>query len=144
MITNIFLGLILGIVITSFVILNNKINNKIYNLHILLNKIIDTELTTNINITEILKLSNALVERFNKRILVDNEYFEIINSSINDKFRALNYNDDYIKEKLNTIDSDNRVLINNEHIKTRNEIKKQAKISSKINSKTKTNKSPIK
>lgn len=139
MLTNILLGLILGIVITSFVILNNKINNKIYNLYRLLNKIIDTELTTNINITETLKLFKTFVDKFDKRILVDNEYFEILNSSINDKFIALNHNDDCIKERLNTIDSDNTTLIIDEHIKTRNEIKKQAKISSKIKSQSKTN-----
>lgn len=135
MITNIFLGLILVIIITSFVILNNKINN----LYKLLNKITDIELTTNTNIIEILKLFKTFMDKFNKRVLVDNEHFEILNSSIDDKFRALNYNDDYIKEKLNTIDSDTQNLIIAEHRCTRNEIKKKAKISSKIKSQSKTN-----
>lgn len=137
MLTNIFLGLILGVIIGVFLILNSKINN----LYKLLNKITDIELTTNTNITETLKLFNHLIDRFNKRILVDNEHFDILYSSIGDKFKALNYNDDYIKDKLNTIDTDNTTLIIGEHIKTRNEIKKLAKISSKIKSNPKTNKS---
>ena len=72
-------------------------------------------------------------------MLVNNEHFEIINLSINDKFKALNYNDDYIKERLNTLDTDTQNLIIAEHRCTRNEIKKQAKISSKIKSQSKTN-----
>ena len=128
--------LILSIVITSFVILNNKINN----LYKLLNKLTDIDLTTNTNITEILKLFNALVERFNKRILVDNEHFEIIKDLI-EKNKVEIYNN---QQLLYNIPVKLETFIAEENNSIRNEIKKQAKISSKINSKTKTNKSPIK
>lgn len=135
MLTNILLGLILGIVITSFIILNNKINRIKFNTKFII------DVLTRIN--QFVEGNNIVVnniqDKFNKQTLVNNEHFEIINLSINDKFKALNYNDDYIKEKLNNIDTDNTTLIINEHIKTRNEIKKQAKISSKIKSQSKTN-----
>ena len=133
MLTNILLGLILGIVITSFIILNNKI----INLYKLLNKITDIDLTTNTNITEMLKLFSNLVERFNKRILVDNEHFEIIKNLLNNRFKDLDNSTDSIYDRLNTIDSDTQNLIIAEHRCTRNEIKKKAKISSKIKSQSK-------
>ena len=135
MITNIFLGLILGIVITSFGILNNKI----INLYKLLNKITDIELTTNSNITETLQLFKILLEKFNKQILVDNEHFEIIKSLINDKFKDLNDAASSIYSRLNVLDTDTQNHIIAEHKQTRNEIKKKAKISSKIKSQSKTN-----
>lgn len=133
----IILGAILGAVIGVFLILNNKINNllKYYSTNL------DISNKESDNIEYITRILDKLLDRFNKRILVDNEHFEIINSSINDKFRALNYNDDCIKERLNTIDSDTQNLIIAEHRCTRNEIKKKAKISSKIKSNSKTNKS---
>ena len=133
MITNILLGLILGIVITSFIILNNKI----INLYKLLSKLTDIELTTNNNITEILKLFSNLVDRFNKRILVDNEHFEIIKDLI-EKNKVEIYNN---QQLLYNIPVGLETFIIEENNTIRNEIKKQAKISSKINSKTKTNKS---
>ena len=133
MITNILLGLILGIVITSFIILNNKI----INLYKLLSKLTDIELTTNNNITEILKLFSNLVDRFNKRILVDNEHFEIIKDLI-EKNKVEIYNN---QQLLYNIPVRLETFIAEENNSIRNEIKKQAKISSKINSKTKTNKS---
>ena len=133
MITNIFLGLILGIIITSFIILNNKI----INLYKLLSKLTDIELTTNNNITEILKLFSNLVDRFNKRILVDNEHFEIIKDLI-EKNKVEIYNN---QQLLYNIPVKFETFIAEENNTIRNEIKKQAKISSKINSKTKTNKS---
>ena len=82
-----------------------------------------------------------LLDRFNKRILINEEYFNIIKDIINSRFKDLDNATDTIYNRLNTIDSDNQNLIIAEHRCTRNEIKKQAKISSKINSKTKTNKS---
>lgn len=133
----IVLGLILGTITGVFLILNSKINN----LYKLLSKLTDIELTTNKNITETLQLFSNLVDRFNKRILVDNEHFEILNSLINDKFRVLDYNYDCIKERLDIHNTDTQNLIITENRQTRNEIKKKTKISSKINSKTKTNKS---
>lgn len=135
MLTNILLGLILGIVITSFIILNNKINKIKFNTKFII------DILTRIN--QFVEGNNIVVnniqDKFNKQVLVNNEHFEIINSSINDKFKALNYNDDYIKERLNTFDTDTQNLIIAEHRCTRNEIKKQAKISSKIKSQSKTN-----
>ena len=129
----IVLGLILGIVITSFIILNSKINN----LYKLLNKITDIELTTNKNITETLQLFSNLVDRFNKRILVDNEHFEIIKDLI-EKNKIEIYNNQQI---LYDLPVRVETFIAEENNTILNEIKKKTKISSKINSKTKTNKS---
>lgn len=133
MITNILLGLILGIVITSFIILNNKI----INLYKLLSKLTDIELTTNNNITEILKLFSNLVDRFNKRILVDNEHFEIIKDLI-EKNKVEIYNN---QQLLYNIPVKLETFIIEENNTIRNEIKKLAKISSKIKSQSKTKKS---
>ena len=129
----IVLGLILGIVITSFIILNNKI----INLYELLNKLTDIELTTNKNITETLKLFSNLVDRFNKRILVDNEYFEIIKDLI-EKNKIEIYNNQQI---LYNLPVRLETFIAEENNTICNEIKKQAKISSKIKSQSKTSKS---
>lgn len=135
MLTNILLGLILGIVITSFIILNNKINKTQFNTKFIID--ILTRIDQFVEGNNI--VVNNIQDKFNKQVLVNNEHFEIINLSINDKFKALNYNDDYIKERLNTLDTDTQNLIIAEHKCTRNEIKKQAKISSKIKSQSKTN-----
>lgn len=140
MITNIFLGLILVIIIISFIILNNKIN------------IIQDYLGTTIrklnsinSVVDGINNSNChLLERFNKRILVNEEYFNIIKDLLNNRFKDIDNATDSIYDRINTFDSDTQNLIIAEHRCTRNEIKKQAKISSKINSKTKTNKSLIK
>ena len=144
MITNIFLGLILGIVITSFVILNNKLFNIIQ----ILGKITDAELNLNTTTTETLKLFSILVDRFNEKVLKDNEHWVINEDYYNNiitllKSRFKNIEDDAssIYSRLNVLDTDIQNYIIAEHRCTRNEIKKQAKISSKINSKTKTNKS---
>lgn len=136
MLTNIFLGLILGICIGTFLILYFETKG----IKSTLNYIADyLPSIDRINIANNNHIEH-LLERFNKRILVDNEHFEIINASIDDKFKALNYNDDYIKERLDAIGSNTQNLIMEEHKYTRNEIKKQAKISSKIKSQSKTNK----
>ena len=133
MITNILLGLILGVVITSFVVLNNKLFNIIQ----ILGKITDAELNLNTNMTQTLKLFDVLVNRFNKRILVDNEHFEIIKDLI-EKNKVEIYNTQQI---LYNFPVRLETFITEENNAIRNEIIKQAKISSKINSKTKTSKS---
>lgn len=133
MITNILLGLILGVVINSFIILNNKI----INLYKLLNKITDIELTTNKNITETLKLFSNLVDRFNKKVLVDNEHFEIIKNLIdNNKVEIYN-----IQQILYNLPVRLETFITEENNSIHNEVKKLAKISSKKKSQSKTNKS---
>ena len=137
MITNILLGLILGVVITSFIILNKKIN-KIdeYTRKTLSNtNVIDTTVNNNN------KMINIVLDRFNERVLVDNEnYFNII-TLLKSRFRDIDNATDSIYNRLNDISIDINTLIVGEHRITRSEIKKQAKISSKINSKTKTSKS---
>ena len=137
MLTNIFLGLILGVIIGVIIILCSEIKRIKSTLNYIADYLpnIDRTNLTNSNHIE------HLLDKFNKRVLVDNEHFEIINSSINDKFKALNYNDDYIKDRLDAIGSNTQNLIMEEHKYTRNEIKKKAKISSKIKSNPKTNKS---
>lgn len=144
MITNIFLGLILGIVVTSFIILNNKLFNIIQ----ILGKITDAELNLNTTTTETLKLFSTLVDRFNEKVLKDNEHWVINEDYYNNiitllKSRLKDIEDaaSSIYSRLNVLDTDTQNHIIAEHRYTRNEIKKQAKISSKINSKTKTNKS---
>lgn len=135
MLTNILLGLILGIVITSFIILNNKINI----IQDYLGTIIRKLDSSNSIITDIVTTNRHLKDRFDKQLSVINEYFEIINSSIDNKFKALNHNDDYIKDRQNTIHTITQNLIIEEHKATRKEIIKQAKISSKIKLKSKMN-----
>lgn len=133
MITNILLGLILGIVITSFIILNNKLF-KITNIFSTMTSILDNE---NVTITTSLELFKKFVEQFNRRILVDNEHFEIIKDLI-EKNKVEIYNTQQI---LYNFPVRLETFITEENNAIRNEITKQAKISSKINSKTKTSKS---
>ena len=68
MITNIFLGLILGIVITTFIILNNKLL-KITNILGTITGILNNESTI---VTTIFELFKKLVERFSERTLINN------------------------------------------------------------------------
>ena len=140
----IVLGLILGIVMTSFIILNNKLFNIIQ----ILGKLTDAELNLNISFTDNLTLFNKLVDRFNKKILKDKEhwvinedYYNNIITLLKSRFKDLDNATDNIYDKLNSIDNDTTILIIGKSNEICNEIKKQAKISSKINSKTKTNKS---
>lgn len=137
MITNILLGLILVMVIISFIILNNKIN-----------KIDDyvrrTFSNTNVidnNIDNHYKISNILLDRFNERVLTENEnYFNLV-SLLKSRFKDLDNATDSIYDRFNTTDSDIQNLIITEHRLTRRQIEKQAKISSKINPKQKQSKS---
>ena len=136
MITNILLGLILGIVIISFIILNNKLL-KITNILATITEILNNEVTS---VTTTIELFKKLVERFSERVLIDNDHYDNIITLLKSRFKDLDNATDSIYDRLNTIDSDNQNLIIAEHRCTRNEIKKQAKISSKINSKVKTKK----
>lgn len=133
MITNIFLGLILGIVITSFIILNDKLL-KITNILSTITGILNNENTT---VTTTVELFKKLVERFSEQVLTDNEHYNNIITLLKSRFKDLDNTTDSIYDRLNTIDSDTQNLIIAEHRCTRNEIKKQAKISSKTNSKRK-------
>ena len=137
MITNIFLGLILGAIFGVFLILNSKINN----LYKLFKNIVDAEFNSNVIVTRQLELFKTFIDKFNKQILVTEEYYNNIIALIKSRFRDLDNATDSIYDRLNTIDCDveNRIIVEHKH--TREEIKKQAKISSKINSKTKTKKS---
>ena len=144
MLTNILLGLILCVVITSFIILNNKLFNIIQ----ILGKLTDAELNLNISFTDNLTLFNKLVDRFNEKVLKDNEhwvinedYYNNIITLLKSRFKDVDNATDSIYNRLNTIDSDNQNLIIAEHRCTRNEIKKLAKISSKKKLQSKTNKS---
>lgn len=137
MITNILLGLILVIVITSFIILNNKIN-KIddYVKRTFTNtNIIDTSVDNHI------KLTNILLDRFNERVLTDNENYHNIVTLLKSRFKDLDNATDSIYDRFNTIHADIEKYIAAEHILIRKQIEKQAKISSKINPKQKQSKS---
>lgn len=137
MITNILLGLILSLLIVVYIILNLKlkaIEGVLKNLYDYLIEIHKFVKSNNTNVEH-------LIERFNKRILTSEEQYHNIITLLKSRFKDLDNATDSIYDRLNTIDSDNQNLIIAEHRCTRNEIKKQAKISSKINSKTKTNKS---
>lgn len=111
MITNILLGLILGTITGVFLILNSKIND----LYKLLNKL------TNIDL---------------KRILVDDEHFEIIKDLI-EKNKLEIYNNQQI---LYNLPVKIETFITEENNSIHKEIKKLAKISSKIKSQSKTKK----
>lgn len=137
MITNILLGLILGVVITSFIILNNKLF-KITNILSTITSILNNE---SHNVTTTLELFKKLVERFTKQVEVDNEHYDNVITLLKSRFKDIDNATDSIYDKLNTVNSDIQNLIIGEHRITRSEIKKQAKISSKITSKTKTSKS---
>ena len=143
MITNILLGLILGVVITSFIILNNKINRIEFNTKFIidaLKRIYQFVEGNNIVI-------NNIRDKFNNKILKDNEhwvinedYYNNIITLLKSRFKDLDNATDSIYDRFNTIHADIEKYIEAEHIITRRQIEKQAKISSKINSKAKTKK----
>ena len=144
MITNILLGLILGVVITSFIILNIKINR-------IDDYVKRTFTNTNIidsSVDNHYKLTNILLDRFNKKVLNDNEHCDINANNYNNimvllksRFKDLDNATDSIYDRFNTIHADIEKYIAAEHIITRRQIEKQAKISSKINPKQKQSKS---
>ena len=137
MITNILLGLILGVVITSFIIINKKVTQIQSNTEYILTKLRGIDgVNSNNN-----KLIQHLLDKFDERVTVDNEHYDNIITLLKSRFKDVDNATDSIYDKLNTVNSDIQNLIIGVHRTTRNEIKKQAKISSKINSKTKTSKS---
>ena len=136
MITNIFLGLILGVVITSYIIINKKVTQIQSNTEYILTKLRGIDGVNSNN-----KLIEYLSEQFSERVLIDNENYHNIITLLKSRFKDLDNTTDSIYDRLNTIDSDTQNLIIAEHRCTRNKIVQQAKISSKINSKNKTNKS---
>ena len=134
MITNILLGLILGVVITSFIILNNKLF-KITNILSTITSILNNE---SVSVTTTFELFKKLVEQFSEKVSKDNEHWRInedyynnIITLLKSRFKDVDNSTDSIYDKLNNIDSDIQTLIVTEHRITRNEIKKLAKISSK-------------
>ena len=140
----IVLGLILSIVITSFIILNNKINRTEFNTKF----IIDALKRINQFVEGNNIVINNIIDKFNTKVLKDNEHWVINEDHYNNiitllksRFKDLDNATDSIYDRLNTIDSDTQNLIIAENRQTRNEIKKKTKISSKINSNPKTNKS---
>ena len=142
MITNIFLGLILGIVITSFIILNNKINRTEFNTKFIidaLKRINQFVEANNIAINNIQDRFNNKVLKYNEHWVINEQHYNNIITLLESRFKDINNANNNIYGKLDTIDTDTTTLIINEHIKTRNEIKKKAKISSKIKSQSKTN-----
>ena len=144
MLTNILLGLILGVVITSFIILNNKLF-KITNILSTITSILNNE---SVSVTTTFELFKKLVEQFSEKVSKDNEHWRInedyynnIITLLKSRFKDVDNSTDSIYDKLNNIDSDIQTLIVTEHRITRNEIKKLDKISSKKKLQSKTNKS---
>lgn len=136
MMTNILLGLILGVVITSFIILNNKLL-KIRNILATITEILNNINTIDKTTVELLK---KLIERFSERVLVDNENYHNLVELLKSRFKDLDTATYSIYNTLNNADCNIQTLIVTEHKLTRREIEKQAKISSKINSKRKQSK----
>ena len=137
MITNILLGLILGILLSSYIIINKKVTQIQSNTEYILTKLRGIDgVNSNNN-----KLIQHLLDKFDERVTVDNEHYDNIITLLKSRFKDIDNAADSIYNKLNTVNSDIQNLIIGVHKHICNEIKKQAKISSKINSKTKTSKS---
>ena len=120
-------------VIISFIILNDKINR-------IDDYVKRTFTNTNIIDTSIdnhCKLTNILLDRFTKKVLNDNEHCEIIKDLI-EKNNIEIYNNQQI---LYNIPVKVETFVAEENNSIRKEIKKLAKISSKINPKQKQSKS---
>ena len=137
MITNILLGLILGILLSSYIIINKKVTQIQSNTEYILTKLRGIDgVNSNNN-----KLIQHLLDKFDERVTVDNEHYDNIITLLKSRFKDIDNATDSIYDKLNIIDTDTTTLIIGKSNEIRNEIKKQAKISSKITSKTKTSKS---
>lgn len=137
MITNILLGLILGILLSSYIIINKKVTQIQSNTEYILTKLRGIDgVNSNNN-----KLIQHLLDKFDERVTVDNEHYDNIITLLKSRFKDIDNATDSIYDRINTIDVDTQHLIVGEHRITRNEIKKLAKISSKIKSQSKTNNS---
>lgn len=140
MIANILLGLILGVVITSFIILNIKINRIEFNTKFIIDALKRIHQFVEGNNLVI----NNIRDRFNNKVLKDNEhwainenYYNNIITLLKSRFKDLDNATDSIYDRFDIIHADIEKYIAAEHIITRRKIEKQAKISSKINSKRK-------
>ena len=78
-----------------------------------------------------------LLYKFNNIISIDEEHYNNIITLIKSRFKNLDEGNETIFNRINSTDSDIQNLIIAEHRLTRRQIEKQAKISSKINSKRK-------
>ena len=137
MITNILLGLILGIILSSYIIINKKVTQIQSNTEYILTKLRGIDgVNSNNN-----KLIQHLLDKFDERVTVDNEHYDNIITLLKSEFKDVHIGIDGIYNRLNTIKGDVDMLIIGEHRTTRSEIKKQAKISSKKKSQSKTSKS---
>lgn len=129
MITNIFLGLILGVVITSYIIINKKVTQIQSNTEYILTKLRGID-GVNFNNN---KLIERLLDRFNNFVLRYNELNGLLETKVN-------HNIEYFDKTLTGI-NDKISEINEHIITTRNDIKKLAKISSKKKQASKQSKS---
>lgn len=133
MITNILLGLILGIVLSGYIIINKKVTQIQSNTEYILTKLRGIDgVNSNNN-----KLINRLLDRFNEFVLRYNELNGLLETKVN-------HNIEYFDKRLtNIIDKIHEVNENVivENSITRNDIKKLAKISSRKKQASKQNKS---
>ena len=137
MITNILLGLILGIILSSYIIINKKVTQIQSNTEYILTKLRGIDgVNSNNN-----KLIQHLLDKFDERVTVDNEHYDNIITLLKSRFKDVDNATDSIYDRINTFDVDIQHLIVAEHRITRSEIKKLAKISSKKKSQSKTSKS---
>ena len=137
MLTNILLGLILGIVLSSYIIINKKVTQIQSNTEYILTKLRGIDgVNSNNN-----KLIEHLSGRFNAQMLMDNEHYDNVITLLKSRFKDVDNATDSICDRINNIDYNVQTLIVTEHRITRNEIKKLAKISSKKKLQSKTNKS---
>ena len=144
MLTNILLGLILGIVITSFIVLNNKINRIEFNTKFIIDALKRIDKSTEATYLTVNNIQDKIINKVlkdNERWVIEEDHYNNIITLLKSRFKDLDNSTDSIYDKLNNIDCDiqNRIIIEHKH--TRKEITKQAKISSKINSKSKQSKS---
>ena len=125
----IVLGLILAIILSGF----SLVFKKIYIIENILGKIVET-----------LGTATESLEGMNKNIILSTDIINrviTILKVLDDRSHTAIKLIDKLYTELDVVSRDTQKYITAEHNNTRNEIKKQAKISSKINSKTKTNKS---
>lgn len=137
MITNILLTAILTSIITSFVILSNKINRIEFNTKFIIDVLKNIDKNVDSNHTHI----GCLLTGFNKRTSINDTYYNNIITVLKSRFKDLDDSTDTIYDRVNTLDADITKLIIDEHEATRKEVAKRAKLSSKIKSKSKQSKS---
>lgn len=133
MITNILLGLILGIVLSSYIIINKKVTQIQSNTEYILTKLRGIDgVNSNNN-----KMINILLDRFNEFVLRYNELNGLLETKVN-------HNTEYFDKRLTDIIykiNEANEHISGQHNATRNEIKKLAKISSRKKQASKQSKS---